>query len=97
MKRWGTAAAVAVVARVEDEGEIEVSKFASEVSKFESEPVLAVSTVGRVVGGREVADGRLEQFSNFPGRQLSQNCFAFTQAQPLQDPDLLHLQHPIYP
>ena len=88
MKRWGTAA-VAVVARVEDEGEIEVSK-------FESEPVPAVSTVGRVVGGREAADGRFEQFPNFPGRQLSQNCFAFTQAQPLQDPDLLHLQHPIY-
>ena len=73
MKHWGTAAMVAVVARVEDEGEVEVSK-------FESEPALAVSTAGRVVGGREAADRRLEEFPNFPGSQLSQNCFAFTQA-----------------
>ena len=63
-----------------------------EVSKFVSEPALALSTVGR----RVAADGRLEQFPNFPGRQLSQDCFAFTQAQPLQEPDLLHLQHAIF-
>ena len=51
-------------------------------------------------GGLEadvVAGGRLEQFPSFPGRQLSQNSFAFTQAQPLQEPDLLHLQQAILP
>ena len=34
-------------------------------------------------------DGRLVQFPSFPDRQLSQDFFAFIQAQPLQEPDLL--------
>ena len=41
-------------------------------------------------------DGRLVQFPSFPGRQFSQDFFAFLQAQPLQEPDLLHLQHAIF-
>ena len=55
------------------------------------ELVLAELAVGVVAGER------LEQFPSFPGRQLSQDFFAFTQAQPLQEPDLLHLQHAILP
>ena len=43
-------------------------------------------SVATVIGGQGAADGPLEQFLNLPGRQLSQNCFAFSQAQPLQDP-----------
>ena len=70
-----------------------------EVSKFKPEPVLSVSTVSIAVSRREAADWRLEQFPNFPGRQLDRqlllHCFTFTQAQPLQEPDLLHLQHAI--
>ena len=80
MRHWGIAAAVAVVV---------------EVSKFEPEPALSVSAVSTAIGRREAADWRLEQFPKFQGRQLSQHCFAFTQAQPLQEPDLLHLQHAI--
>ena len=38
---------------------------------------------------------QLAQFPSFPGRQFSQIFFAFTQAHPLQEPDLLHLQHAI--
>ena len=53
----------------------------------------AVGSVGSLAD--MVAGGQLEQFHNFPGRQLSQNLFAFTQAQLLQEPDLLHLQHAI--
>ena len=34
-------------------------------------------------------------FASFIGRQFVQDFFAFTQAQPLQKPDLLHLQHAI--
>ena len=41
------------------------------------------------------AGGRLVQFLSFPGRQLLQDFIAFTQAQPLQEPVLLHLQHTI--
>ena len=55
--------------------------------------------VGVSVGGLAVgvaAGGRLVQFPSFPGRQLSQDFFAFTQAQPLQEPNLLHLQHAIF-
>ena len=37
----------------------------------------------------------LAQCPSLPGRQLSQVLLAFTQAQPLQKPDLLHLQHTI--
>ena len=55
------------------------------------ELVLAELAVGVVAGER------LEQFPSFPGKQLSQDFFAFTQAQPLQEPDLLHLQHAILP
>ena len=40
-------------------------------------------------------DGRFVQFPSFLGRQISQDFFAFIQAQPLQEPDLLHLQHAI--
>ena len=54
----------------------------------------SVSSLGGLAADM-IAGGRLEQFPNFPGRQLSQNLFAFTQAQPLQEPDLLHLQHAI--
>ena len=36
---------------------------------------------------------RLAQRPSFPGRQLKQVEFAFVQAQPLQEPVLLHLQH----
>jgi len=82
MRHRGIAAAIAVV--------VEVSKF-----EPDSRPALSVSTVSTAVGRLEAADWRLEQFPNFPGRQLSQHCFAFTQAQPLQEPDLLHLQHAI--
>ena len=56
--------------------------------------MIGVTTVV-VIGGLElilmevavdvVAGGRLVQFPSFPGRQLSQNLFAFTQAQPLQE------------
>ena len=58
----------------------------------------AVGSVGSLGGlaADVVSGGRLEQFPSFPGRQLSQNLFAFTQAQPLQEPDLLHLQHAIF-
>lgn len=57
----------------------------------------AVGSVGSLGGlaADVVAGGRLEQFPSFPGRQLWQNLFAFTQAQPLQEHDLLHLQHAI--
>ena len=57
----------------------------------------AVGSVGSLEGlaADMVAGGRLEQFPSFLGRQLSQNLFAFTQAHPLQEPDLLHLQHAI--
>ena len=65
------------------------------VTKFELEQVLAGLVVCVAASGRLAADGRLEHFPNFPGRQLSQDCFAFTQAQPLQEPVLLHLQHAI--
>ena len=64
-----------------------------EVSKFELEQALTVSVA---VSGLLAAEERLKQFPNFPGRQLSQDCFAFTQAQPLQEPVLLHLQHAIH-
>ena len=37
----------------------------------------------------------LAQCPSLPGRQLTQVFLAFTQAQPLQWPDLLHLQHTI--
>ena len=58
----------------------------------------SVGSVGSLGGlaADVVSGGRLEQFPSFPGRQLSQNLFAFTQAQPLQEPDLLHLQHAIF-
>ena len=49
------------------------------------ELVLAELAVGVVAGER------LEQFPSFPGKQLSQDFFAFTQAQPLQEPDLFSL------
>ena len=80
MRHWGIAVAIAVIV---------------EVSKFKLEPALSVSTVSTAVGRQEAADWQLQQFPNFPGRQLSQHCFAFTQAEPLQEPDLLHLQHAI--
>lgn len=50
--------------------------------------------VGLAVG--VTTGGRLVQLPSFPGRQFSQDFFAFTQAQPLQEPDLLHLQHAIF-
>lgn len=39
-----------------------------------------------------IAVEALEQFPSLPGRQLMQRLPAFTQAQPLHRPDLLHLQ-----
>lgn len=55
---------------------------------------LGLVLVGLVVG---VTTGwRLVQFLSFPGRQFSQDFFAHTQAQPLQEPDLFHLQHAIF-
>ena len=38
----------------------------------------------------------LIQLPSFPGRQFVQVFPAFTQAQPLQEPVLLHLQHTIF-
>ena len=60
--------------------------------------VVVVGGLGLVLAGlavRVTAGWRLVQFPSFPGRQLSQDFFAFLQAQPLQEPDLLHLQHAI--
>ena len=50
---------------------------------------LGLVLVGLTVG--VTTDGRLVQFPSFPGRQFSQDFFAFIQAQPLQELDLLHL------
>ena len=74
MKQFGVTAAVSVIV---------------EVGKFETGAASAMSVVEVAIDGlAEAAEavGRLEQFPNFPGRQPSQNCFAFTQAQPLQEP-----------
>ena len=43
----------------------------------------------------ERMEGRLAQVPSLLGRQLEQGFPAFTQAHPLQEPVLLHLQHGI--
>ena len=43
----------------------------------------------------ERMEGRLAQMPSLLGRQLEQGFPAFTQAHPLQEPVLLHLQHGI--
>ena len=45
----------------------------------------------------ELRGGRFAQEPSLPGRQLEQGLPAFTQAHPLQEPVLLHLQHSLPP
>ena len=87
--------AISVEVEVEDVDvvRVEIVELVVELVEVEAVAVVVVEVDG--TSAIEVAFGKFAQLPSLLGRQFTHDLSAFTQAQPLHKPVLLHLQHTI--